>query len=704
MDSERTPRANELFNEALKLEPVERAAYLAEACGGDENLRADVEGLLAVQDQVRGLELSDDQATSTEVVEPVVASSSSGLPNAAFPGYEIVRKLSAGGQGVVYQAIQTSTKRKVAIKVLLDGAYASKSAERRFEREIELVASLKHPNIISIFHSGKTPDGRPFCVMDYVRGVSLNQYVRDEKLTLEDALKLFGAVCEAVNYAHQKGVIHRDLKPSNILVDSEGAPKVLDFGLAKTVGGPEQTLISMTGQVMGTLPYMSPEQAQGNPDKIDIRTDVYALGVILYEMLTGQYPYPVVGQMADVLKHIAETEPTPPSRSWKCESGVTQRSKQKRLRAGDCPIDDEVQTIVLKTLSKERARRYQSAGELVKDVKHYLAGEPIEAKRDSGWYVVRKLLYNHRHRVYLYSALGCVLSVAVILVLSQRFVRYVELPPSKATILERRMESAMEEGHYEEAMGHARSILALENPDDFLRIGWDGRIFGSDDRERNHTRQYALRTIAWAHYLEGDLDKSLSVFRELHALPYIGRILLEQGRADEALQTLAGAGNGAFVWYNRGLALQELGRFDEAVAAFRRAVSDNRNVARFPYSNWAMNIWHSYGFVAYDFPSVHREGIEISVGSLLAYAQLRGRQPTEAIETAQHVIRSANAKVCDSLLVLAMAHQHLGNTDQAQTHYDRAKVLLSTTLQTDAELSARFEEAADTLGTPGSPP
>ncbi len=410
MDSERARRIDEVLNEALKREPQKRAAFLDEACGNDQAMRQVVETLLALQDQ-RDLELSDDPEAVTDpggvmaLDGPVPVDDIATLPEGAFPGYEIVRELSHGGQGVVYQAIQESTKRKVAIKVLLDGPYASNPAKRRFEREIELVASLKHPNVISVFHSGQTIDGRQFYVMDYVRGVPLNQYARDHELTLEDILELFTIVCEAVNYAHQKGVIHRDLKPSNILVDADGTPKVLDFGLAKQLGGPEQTLVSLTGQVVGTLPYMSPEQARGNPDEIDIRTDVYALGVVLYELLTGHYPYPVVGQMAQVLRHISETEPRPPTRSWESDSGVAQRSRRRKLRVGACPIDDEVQTIVLKLLSKERRRRYQSAGELALDITRYLAGGPIEAKRDSVGYLLLKAVERHRMRLAVAAAI-----------------------------------------------------------------------------------------------------------------------------------------------------------------------------------------------------------------------------------------------------------------------------------------------------------
>ena len=416
--SERHKKISDLFLAACELPPEEHAAYLDEACAGDAQLRAEIEALLA-QDSAKENFLRTSGGRDMAGIGPDEGRKPSGRQGPLevtldthgqhdrlkirIEGYDIIRELHRGGQGVVYQAIEKATKRKVAIKVLIEGPHASKTARKRFEREIELVAQLKHPNIISIFHSGETPEGMRYCVMDYIRGVPMDKYVHENDLSLEDRLKVFSTVCDAVQYAHQKGVIHRDLKPSNILVDSAGNPKVLDFGLAKVLTAPVETVISLSQQVIGTLPYMSPEQARGNPDDIDTRTDIYALGIILYEILTGHYPYPVAGQMAEVLKHIAETPPTPPSRQWTADSGVTKRSS-KHLRAGKCPIDNDLQTVVLKTLAKERERRYQSAGELAKDIQHYLADEAIDAKRDSGWYVFGKTIHRHRAKLAVAAA------------------------------------------------------------------------------------------------------------------------------------------------------------------------------------------------------------------------------------------------------------------------------------------------------------
>ena len=396
MDVDRMERIQELFEAALARPVEERSAFLRKASGGDVELRTEVESLLehdqAAGDAFMRVPAAPSGPRSTEARDrtklvPQPADGATTPPRPDIGGYEITRELSRGGQGVVYQALQKSTKREVAIKILLAGPYATDSAQRRFEREIELVAQLRHPDIISIFHSGTTADGLPFYVMDYVRGLPLKEYVRANNLTLEETLELFVTVCEAVQYAHQKGVIHRDLKPTNILVDGNGTPRILDFGLAKPLGAPGGSSISATLEIIGTLPYMSPEQAGGSTDEIDTRTDVYSLGIILYELLTGQRPYPVEGRIADVLRHILETQPTPPTRSWTRDAGITRRGT-RRLRAGECPIDSELEAIVFKALAKERERRYQSAGELARDIRHYLRGEPIEAKSDLLAYVL----------------------------------------------------------------------------------------------------------------------------------------------------------------------------------------------------------------------------------------------------------------------------------------------------------------------------
>ena len=233
--------------------------------------------------------------------------------------------------------------------------------------------------------------------MEYIRGLSLDAYLSDKNLSIAATLRLFRAICAAVNYAHQRGVIHRDLKPGNVRVDAEGQPHILDFGLAKVAGTDltQGAPMTVTGEFMGTLAYASPEQTTGDPNLIDIRTDVYSLGVVLYEMLTGKYPYPVVGQMAEVLKNIAEAEPNKPS---------TIRRQ----------INDEVETIVLRCLQKQRDRRYQSAGELARDIEHFLAGEPIEAKRDSGWYVIRKSLRRYRAAVAVAAAFVLMLAASTV--------------------------------------------------------------------------------------------------------------------------------------------------------------------------------------------------------------------------------------------------------------------------------------------------
>ncbi|UCD76846.1 MAG: serine/threonine protein kinase, partial [Phycisphaerales bacterium] len=316
-----------------------------------------------------------------------------------LPGYEILRTIHEGGQGIVYEAHQRSTKRPVAIKLLLHGRYATKRQRRRFEREIDLAAQLDHANIVTVFDSGTTDDGRPFLVMRYVDGWPLDEYVAARTLEIGETLLLFARIGEAVNYAHQRGVIHRDLKPSNILIDEEGEPHLLDFGLAKPrdeIDDVQRSIQTQAGEFVGTLAYAAPEQVSGDPHAVDVRSDVYSLGVILFEMLTSAHPYPVDVRLAEIVRNITEVEPVRPS-SMRRE------------------VDDELDTIVIKTLSKEKDRRYQSVADLLRDLERYRTGQAIEAKGDSTWYVLRKTLRRHRVPAAAAAVMLAVLLTATII-------------------------------------------------------------------------------------------------------------------------------------------------------------------------------------------------------------------------------------------------------------------------------------------------
>lgn len=314
-----------------------------------------------------------------------------------LPGYRVIREIHRGGQGVVFECVQESTQRTVAVKVMRSGPLSSPQERARFEREVQILATLRHPNIVTVHDSGRVADGA-FFVMDYIDGEPLDQFVDHQQLNLRARLRLFVQVCAAVNAAHLRGVIHRDIKPSNIRVDRDGQAHVLDFGLARFLLSENvelhaaDTIMTETGQFVGSLPWASPEQVEGRQEQIDIRTDVYSLGVVLFQLLTGSFPYDVSGPLREAIDNIVNTLPRPP-------------------RALNRQLDAELVTIVLKALRKDREERYQSAGDLGRDIERYLAGEPISAKRDSLSYVLRKHLA--RHRITAGIAAGYVLLITV---------------------------------------------------------------------------------------------------------------------------------------------------------------------------------------------------------------------------------------------------------------------------------------------------
>jgi len=338
------------------------------------------------------------QATASRHLSPPWA----GAVQSKIEGYDIIEALPRGGQAVVYKAYQKATKRIVVVKVLMQGPHTSDRARYRFEQEVDLAANLKHPNIVTVYDSG-IAQGQYYYAMEYIEGKPLDRYVRSKELSIRQIMVLFGKVSSAVAYAHQRGVMHRDLKPGNILVDDEGEPHVLDFGLAKLTDksaklGSEQVMTSVAGQIIGTLAFMSPEQASAQPDAIDVRTDVYSIGVILYKILTNKFPYDITGSTVQILRNIQETEPDRPSKIMR-------------------QINSEVEAILLKALAKEPQRRYQSAAQLQNDIECWLTGLPIAARSDSSIYIVRKLITKHRY-------VSMVAGLLLIIILSFSYVSF----------------------------------------------------------------------------------------------------------------------------------------------------------------------------------------------------------------------------------------------------------------------------------------
>ncbi len=419
-----------LADAAARSNPAERAAFLAQACGDDREFRAEVERLLAAHEQAGDfLEapmkpepesmLGDRPGeTKTPRDSDIVIERAGSMVGR----YKLLEQIGEGGFGVVYMAEQVEPmQRKVALKIIKAGM-DTREVIARFEAERQALAVMDHPNIAKVFDGGATASGRPFFVMELVKGVPITRYCDEHRLTPRERLDLFLPVCQAIQHAHQKGIIHRDVKPSNVLVapyDGRPVPKVIDFGVAKAIGQrlTERTLFTGLGTLVGTLEYMSPEQAELNNQDIDTRSDIYSLGVLLYELLTGTPPLSRErlrqAAFTETLRLIREEEPPRPStRLSESKDALPSISAQRHMEPAKLTklVRGELDWIVLKALEKDRNRRYETANGLALDVQRYLADEPIEARRGSALYLVKKGL--RRYRVPVAIAAGFVVMLA----------------------------------------------------------------------------------------------------------------------------------------------------------------------------------------------------------------------------------------------------------------------------------------------------
>ena len=401
MEPEYLQKVEQLYHAALEVEQSRRASFIDNACAGDESLKQEVESLLA-HDRVE----SFMRAPAMEVAAQALAESRLALAaQSASPAestigrYRVVRLLGEGGMGMVFEAEQDHPRRVVALKVIKPG-FATVETLRRFQHESDALGRLQHPGIAQIYEAGTADSGhglQPYFAMELIHGCALHEYAETHRLNARDRLALMAKICDAVDHAHQRGVVHRDLKPGNILVDDTGQPKILDFGVARvTESDTQRTRQTGLGQLIGTLAYMSPEQVSGDPLALDSRSDVYALGVILYELLAGKLPYNI------------DRKPLPEA------VGIIREEEPAALSSIQGSYRGDIDTVVAKALEKDKTRRYASAADLAADIRRYLADQPITARPASAAYQLRKFARRHKALVAGTAAVFVVLAAGVV--------------------------------------------------------------------------------------------------------------------------------------------------------------------------------------------------------------------------------------------------------------------------------------------------
>ncbi|MGO9111924.1 MAG: serine/threonine protein kinase [Thermoguttaceae bacterium] len=423
--TERTQAEESIFLAALeRATPEERAAYVEEACGARSDLRQRVEELLRCHGESEGPLDTPPRDRSPTIDHPITEK-----PGIQIGPYKLLQQIGEGGMGVVFMAQQEEpVRRKVALKIIKPGM-DTKEVIARFEAERQALAMMDHVNIARVLDARATESGRPYFVMELIHGVPITRYCDENHLAPRERLELFVPVCEAIQHAHQKGIIHRDIKPSNVMItlyDGKPVPKVIDFGVAKATEQTltERTLFTQYGSMVGTLEYMSPEQAEMSALGVDTRSDIYSLGVLLYELLTGSTP--LTGKRvkeaayAEILRMIKEEEPPKPStRLSDSGEALASISAQRRMEPARLTklFRGDVDWIVMKTLEKDRNRRYETANGLAMDVQRYLSDEPVLACPPSAMYRFRKFTRRNKRALASAALLGVMLLLGVVLLL-----------------------------------------------------------------------------------------------------------------------------------------------------------------------------------------------------------------------------------------------------------------------------------------------
>ncbi len=469
----------------------------------------------------------EEKDPSTETLD--ATRTTPGLPD-RIGRYHIKRVIASGGMGTVYEATQDNPRRVVAVKVMKQGI-ASKSALRRFEYEGQILGRLRHPGIAQIYEAGTHDDGHgavPYFAMEYIPNAKpITKFAEEKKLGTRQRMELFAKVCDAIHHGHQKGIIHRDLKPSNILVDSTGQVKIIDFGVARSTDSDMAvtTLQTDVGQLIGTLQYMSPEQCEADPHDIDIRSDVYALGVVLYELLSGKLPYDVSrSKIFDGTRMIREQHPA-------------------KLSTLDRTLRGDVETIALKALEKERERRYQSAADFGHDIQRYLTGEAITARRASIVYQLRLFARRNKGVVTALAAVFVVLVTGVI-VSTSLYLRaeYARTATLAAVVQQLLTEAKALEGEqrWQEAEQKYEALLVVD-PTRLAVLG---------DMARMKKEEYNQQTGR-------GLTPPASLLTDAVQL------------CDRALAAMP---NDMALWNTKGVLLKKLHRYEEAIVAYQKAL------------------------------------------------------------------------------------------------------------------------------------